>query len=75
MATRQWTQAQRVRQAKLIHKWKPWKKSTGAKTPGGKAITSKNAVNFSIREDLRALRRENKKILALMDKLHAMGLL
>lgn len=73
MAARQWTQAQRERQAKLIRRWKPWEKSTGARTPEGKAITSKNAVNFSIREELRGLRRENKKILALMDKMHAEG--
>jgi hypothetical protein len=40
---RQWTQEERLRQAELIRSWKPWKKSTGAKTSAGKAISKMNA--------------------------------
>ena len=29
--------------AELIRKWKPWKQSTGPKTPAGKAKVSRNA--------------------------------
>lgn len=69
MAARQWTQAQRDKQAKLIHGWKPWEKSTGAKTPEGKAISAKNAYRYAQRElcremmrECRELRRENRQL-------------
>jgi hypothetical protein len=37
--------------------------STGARTPAGKAVSSKNALNYSLREDLRELARQNRTIL------------
>lgn len=37
------TQAHRARKSELIHAWKPWEKSTGAKTLQGKAVSSRNA--------------------------------
>ena len=40
---RQWTQEERLRQAELIRSWQPWKKSTGAKTSAGTAISKMNA--------------------------------
>jgi len=43
MAARQWTDEQKQRQAELIRSWKPWEKSTGAKTDKGKAKSSMNA--------------------------------
>ncbi len=43
MAARIWTPEQKARQAALIHGWKPWRHSTGAKTPGGKARSAMNA--------------------------------
>ena len=43
MAARKWTDEQKAKQAALIHTWKPWQSSTGAKTPEGKAISSMNA--------------------------------
>ena len=33
----------------MIQKWKPWKSSTGAKTPFGKARSSKNALKHGFR--------------------------
>ena len=41
---RNWTVEQRLRQSEAIRRWKPWELSTGAKTPQGKAISSKNAT-------------------------------
>ncbi len=40
---RDWTQEERQWQSQLIHNWKPWKKSTGAKSPDGKAVCKMNA--------------------------------
>ena len=40
---RNWTIEQRQRQRELIQRWKPWTKSTGAKTPEGKKRSSRNA--------------------------------
>jgi len=44
MAARQWTQEQRARQAEIIRQWQPWGKSTGPRTHGGKAVSSKNVL-------------------------------
>jgi hypothetical protein len=44
MAARQWTAEQQQRQAELIHTWKPWERSTGARTTAGKAVSSKNVL-------------------------------
>jgi hypothetical protein len=39
-----WTPERKTRQeAVLIQSWKLWDKSTGARTPEGKAISSRNA--------------------------------
>lgn len=38
-----WTDAAREKQRQLIHQWKPWERSTGPRTPKGKAIASRNA--------------------------------
>ena len=37
-----WTPERRARQAELIRTWKPWEKSTGPKTAGGKAKAAQN---------------------------------
>lgn len=37
-----WTPERRARQAELIRTWQPWKKSTGPKTPEGKAKAALN---------------------------------
>lgn len=38
-----WTPERRARQAALIRTWKPWERSTGARTAEGKARSSRNA--------------------------------
>ncbi len=43
--------------AELIRRWKPWEKSTGPKSPEGKAKVSRNADKGGWREQLRELRR------------------
>ena len=43
MARRKWTKEQRERQARLIHEWQPWKKSTGPRTAEGKQRSALNS--------------------------------
>jgi hypothetical protein len=52
MAARNWTPEQRARQAEAIRAWQPWQHSTGARTPEGKAISSRNAFRSTIRKHL-----------------------
>ena len=40
---RHWTVEERAKQSELIQSWQPWNKSTGARTPEGKAVSSRNA--------------------------------
>lgn len=57
MAARQWTLAQRKRQAELIRQWKPWQHSTGAKTLEGKAKVSRNAFKGGVNHEIKELRK------------------
>lgn len=52
-----WTPERRVRQAELIRLWKPWEKSTGPRTPDGKAKAARNAWKGGHWRELRELRR------------------
>lgn len=52
MAARNWTPEQRAKQAALIHTWQPWQHSTGARTPEGKARSSRNAFRPTMRKYL-----------------------
>lgn len=58
---RQWTVAERQRQAELIKQWQPWQNSTGAKTSKGKAISSRNAFKGGFRQELIELRKLLRK--------------
>ena len=67
---RNWTAEQRQRQRELIQRWKPWEKSTGAKTIEGKTNSSRNATkdgkSLEVRElikRLNGLLREQKDLL------------
>ena len=44
--------------SEMIHRWRPWEKSTGPRTPEGKARSSRNRWRGGQREQLRALVRE-----------------
>ena len=52
---RNWTAEQRQRQRELIQRWKPWTKSTGARTAEGKAKVSKNAIKTGDSHEVREL--------------------
>ena len=39
-----WTPQRKLKQAAMIRTWKPWTRSTGAKTIAGKQASSQNAV-------------------------------
>ena len=43
MSKNGWTQERRQKQSEAIKRWKPWEKSTGAKTIEGKEKSSMNA--------------------------------
>ena len=53
-----WTPARRARQAELIRTWRPWAKSTGPRTPDGKAKASRNAYQDGHWLMLRELSRQ-----------------
>jgi hypothetical protein len=44
-----WTPERRAKQAEAIRGWRPWTRSTGPKTPAGKAISARNASKRDIR--------------------------
>ena len=65
-----WTADRRQKQRELIQRWKPWEKSTGARTAEGKAKVSKNAVktgnSLEVRElikHLNGLLREQRNLI------------
>jgi hypothetical protein len=53
-----WTSERRAKQSQAIRQWKPWSKSTGAKTPEGKAVVSRNAFKGGHRPHLRQLAKD-----------------
>ena len=53
-----WTPERRAKQSQAIRQWKPWEQATGAKTPEGKAVVSRNAFKGGHRPYLRQLARE-----------------
>jgi hypothetical protein len=66
MAARKWTTEQRERQAALIRTWAPWAQSTGPRTPKGKQVSSKNAVNYSLRAVMREIARQNRTLIGFI---------
>jgi hypothetical protein len=54
-----WTEEQKAIQAAKVRTWRPWEKSTGARTPEGKAKVSKNVlVGKAKRENAIAVARQ-----------------
>lgn len=47
-----WTPERQARQAAAIHSWQPWAHSTGARTPEGRAKSSRNAFRYTIRKGM-----------------------
>jgi len=54
---KRWTPETRAKQAAKIQDWQPWTKSTGAKTPEGKAVSSMNACKGYKRKKKRDFNR------------------
>jgi hypothetical protein len=54
-----WSPERRARQAALIRRWAPWRRSTGPKTEAGKTRCSMNALKHGYRSQarIRELRR------------------
>lgn len=50
-----WTPERKAKQSALIQNWKPWDKSTGARTPEGKAVSSQNAYKGGLRSMMREI--------------------
>ena len=63
-----WTEERKQKQRELIQSWKPWEKSTGAKTAQGKAKSKMNAYKHGVAET-RALIRQFKALLKEEEKL------
>ena len=51
------TTEHRALRAELIRRWKPWEKSTGPKSPEGKAKSARRGYKGGTREELRQLAR------------------
>jgi len=66
---RKWTTEQRARQSALIHRWKPWARSTGANTPEGKAKSSRNAYKGGVAGKALRQAQAQQKILDALAKL------
>ena len=58
-----WTAEQRQRQRELIQRWKPWIKSTGAKTPDGKKKSAQNAFKTGKSLEIREMIKQLNKLL------------
>jgi len=58
-----WTAEQRQRQRELIQRWKPWTKSTGAKTPDGKKKSAQNAFKTGKSLEIREMIKRLNKLL------------
>ena len=58
-----WTPERRARQAALIRTWRSWERSTGPRTPAGKATAANNADKGSASQLLRVLGAELRGVL------------
>ena len=47
-----WTEESRLKQAEKIRNWSPWTKSTGPRTPEGRAKSRRNAFKGGVRADI-----------------------
>ena len=64
------TTEHREMRSEMIHQWKPWLKSTGAKTKEGKAVSSMNAYKGGVRQKQRELNRQlNEQMQAVLNLL------
>lgn len=64
-----WTAEQRQRQRELIQRWKPWTKSTGAKTPDGKKKSAQNAFKTGKSLEIREMLKQLNKLLRIQSRI------
>lgn len=64
-----WTEERRARAREVAQRVKPWLKSTGPKTPEGKAVVARNAYRGGVRPLRRAVRRACKADMKALDYL------
>lgn len=62
-----WTPERRARAAEVARRVQPWRRSSGPKTPAGKAISSKNGYRDGMREQLAALHSKGRAIMKDFD--------
>ena len=65
-----WTPERKRRQARLIHTWRPWERSTGPRTREGKARVSRNAYKGDVRHLRRYLNRVLREQARTLDQVH-----
>lgn len=58
-----WTQERKDKMRLQIQLWKPWEKSTGAKTPQGKATVAKNSTKDGQSVAMRQMMRELNRMM------------
>jgi hypothetical protein len=63
-----WTPERRARQSAAIAAWRPWERSTGPKTPEGKARSSRNADRGGQRGKLRTELRYFREVIQELDE-------
>ena len=62
------TAEHRAMRSKMIHQWKPWLKSTGAKTEEGKRKSAMNAYKGGIRPKQREINKQlNEQMKAMLN--------
>ena len=61
------TMEHRAIRSEMIHQWKPWRKSTGAKTEEGKRKSAMNAYKGGLRPKQRELNKQlNEQMKAML---------
>ena len=69
----EWTADRRARAAETAHRVKPWLRSTGPKTAGGKAVSSMNRYQGAKREASRAQARQIRALWIELEALERHG--
>ena len=70
-----WTRSRRAKQAKAIHRWKPWLCSTGPKTPAGKAVVRMNSTKHGCRSaEMRAELAHMRELVREFEEMESLGM-